>query len=74
MARSYGDCNADNLYLLPETKFLNLLASVDVGQWRLWAGGRNLTNEKYFAFYDGRNFGYPGQFRTWNVGASYSFR
>lgn len=66
--------NADNLYLLPETKFLNLLASVDVGQWRLWAGGRNLTNEKYFAFYDGRNFGYPGQFRTWNVGASYSFR
>ncbi|MCE2874009.1 MAG: TonB-dependent receptor, partial [Xanthomonadales bacterium] len=66
--------NADNLYVLPSTKFLNLLASVDVGQWRLWAGGRNLTNEKYFAFYDGRNFGYPGQFRSWSVGASYSFR
>lgn len=66
--------NADNLYVLPATKFLNLLASVDVGQWRLWAGGRNLTDEKYFAFYDGRNFGFPGQFRSWSVGASYSFR
>ena len=66
--------NADNLYVLPSTKFLNLLASADVGQWRLWAGVRNLTNEKYFAFYDGRNFGVPGQFRAWSVGAGYRFR
>jgi iron complex outermembrane receptor protein len=66
--------NADNLYVLPETNFLNLLATVDFGKWRVWAGGRNLTDQKYFAFYDGRNFGYPGQFRSWNVGASYSFR
>jgi iron complex outermembrane receptor protein len=66
--------NADNLYVLPETNFLNLLATVDFGKWRVWAGGRNLTDQKYFAFYDGRNFGYPGQFRSWNIGASYSFR
>jgi iron complex outermembrane receptor protein len=66
--------NADNRYVLPETNFLNLLATVDFGKWRVWAGGRNLTDEKYFAFYDGRNFGYPGQFRSWNIGASYSFR
>jgi len=66
--------NADNRYELKTVSLLNALVSVDYGSWRFWAGGRNLSNTRYWAFYDGRNFGYPGQFRTWTLGASYSMR
>lgn len=66
--------NADNQFVLQSVGFLNAIATVDLGQWKLWAGGRNLADKKYFAFYDGRNFGYPGQFRSWNVGVNYDFR
>lgn len=71
--RSEAYDNADNLYKLQSTGLLNAVATLDIDKWRVWAGGRNLTDKHYFAFYDGRNFAYPGNFRTWSVGASYNF-
>jgi len=66
---------ANNLYQLQATGLFNALATIDLdgGKWRLTASGRNLGNKKYFAFFDGRNFGYPGGFRTWSIGLTHNF-
>lgn len=66
--------NASNLYELQSTTFLNAVLTYDLGEWQFSASGRNLTDEKYLAFYDGRFFAPPGNFRTWLVGVSYNFR
>lgn len=71
--RSKAYDNANNLYELQAIGLVNALATYDIGDWQVFASGRNLTDEKYFAFYDGRNFAYPGNVRTWAVGVSYNF-
>lgn len=71
--RSKAFDKADNRFILQSTGLLNMLVKYDIGDWSLQASGRNLTNERYFAFYDGRNFAPPGQFRTWSLGLSYRY-
>lgn len=65
--------NADNRYILQSAGLLNVLVKYAFGDWSVQASGRNLTNQRYFAFYDGRNFAPPGQFRTWSLGLSYRY-
>jgi len=65
--------NANNLYELQSTGFVNVLLTWDIGEWQISASGRNLTEEEYFAFFDGRFFAPPGNFRTWLVGVSYNY-
>ena len=65
---------ADNLWELQSTGFVNVLVTWDVGDWQFSASGRNLTEEEYFAFFDGRFFAPPGQFRSWLVGVSYNYQ
>ncbi len=71
--RSKAFDKADNRFILQSTGLVNVLVKYDIGDWSLQASGRNLTNQRYFAFYDGRNFAPPGQFRTWNLGLSYRY-
>lgn len=71
--RSKAFDKADNRYILQSTGLVNVLVKYDIGDWSLQASGRNLTNQRYFAFYDGRNFAPPGQFRTWSLGLSYRY-
>jgi iron complex outermembrane receptor protein len=71
--RSKAFDKADNRFILQSTGLVNVLVKYDIGDWSLQASGRNLTNQRYFAFYDGRNFAPPGQFRTWSLGLSYRY-
>ncbi|WP_170151767.1 TonB-dependent receptor [Sphingosinicella microcystinivorans] len=71
--RSKAFDKADNIFILQSTGLVNALVKYDIGDWSLQASARNLTNQRYFAFYDGRNFAPPGQFRTWSLGLSYRY-
>jgi iron complex outermembrane recepter protein len=55
---------------------LNLTASVDFNddRWRLFASGRNLSNERFFDFHRGDVFANAGEFRSFEVGFRYNFR
>jgi iron complex outermembrane receptor protein len=55
---------------------VNLYAFVDFAdaRWRVFASGRNLTDEEFFDFHRGDTFANTGEFRTWEVGARYTFR
>lgn len=55
---------------------LNFFASVDFadGRWSITASGRNLADKEFFDFYDGRNIGNTGEFRTWQIGFQYRYR
>lgn len=43
------------------------------GRYAITATGRNLTNERFFDFYGGSNFGNVGEFRTFEVGFATRF-
>lgn len=55
---------------------LNFTAGVDFdgARWRLFASGRNLTNQRFFDFHRGDVFANAGEFRTFEVGVRYNFR
>jgi iron complex outermembrane receptor protein len=71
--RSKAFDGASNLFSLQSTSMVNALLKYDIGQWSISLSGRNLTNQRYFAFYNGETFAPPGQFRTWNLGVSYNY-
>lgn len=71
--RSDAFDRADNVARLGRTDLINILATYQVKDWSFQISGRNITNDRFFAFFDGRNFGTPGLFRTWLASVSYRY-
>ncbi len=73
--KTYFDEDNNALATQDAIGLVNMSARIDLNdRWALTATGRNLTNEEFFDFYAGSNFANAGEFRTWEIGATYRWR
>jgi iron complex outermembrane recepter protein len=74
-SRTYFDQTESRVISQGAVLLLNASARLEFGdgKYALTAQGRNLTQKRFFDFFDGRNFGNTGEFRTFEIGMAARF-